>query len=164
VGEDGTQAAPPELAARELSELVERFRVCWELWPLRYPRDGEMIQVGFELDLVGTVTGDRGTLLPGDDRGFEVFEALSRIARWAISEVPDSVDTDFEVFDGAVHYSNRRKNRPDTTLKIEIKHHVDYASPLQPSEVQCVRTVIERLQSLGVQENQWVPPKEKPEA
>ncbi len=142
----------------ELQELVQRYRVCFELWPLRYARDGQLVQIGFEVDLFGTPPGDRGSLLPGQDRGFDLFEALGHIAHWAASEAPPSVEYEFRVFSDAIHYSERRRNRPDIMLAIEIVHRTNYTGDLDAAQVECVHGLIASLKSVGVQENSWKPP------
>jgi hypothetical protein len=48
---------PADTNIEGLQELVHRYRVCFELWPLRYPRDGQLVQIGFEVDLLGTPPG-----------------------------------------------------------------------------------------------------------
>ncbi len=144
----------------ELAADVQHFRVCWELWPLKYPNEaGDVVQVGYELDLCGTPPGDRGSLLPGEDRGFDLFQTLGRIARYAIGEVPPSVSYEIEVFDGAVHYAKRRNDRPDVTLKLEITHRDRYTAPLDRAESEFVKSITLALESLGVQQNSWHPPK-----
>ena len=142
----------------ELAELVHHYRVCWEMWPLRLPRDGQLVQVGFELDLLGTPPGDRGSLLPGQERGLELFQALGRIAHWAAAKAPPSVEYEFRLFSSAIHYSERRRNRPDITLAIEIVHRADYGAALDADQVECVRGLIDSLTSLGVQQTSWKEP------
>lgn len=146
----------------ELAELVRHYRVCFELWPLRFRRDDQLVQIGFELDLLGTPPGDRGSLLPGEDRGFQLFEALGRIAHWAASDAPPSVEYEFRVFSEAIHYSERRRSRPDVMLAIEIVHRTNYTGDVDAAQVECVHRLIASLKTLGVQENSWRPPGAQP--
>jgi hypothetical protein len=106
--------------------------------------------------------GDRGSLLPGQDRGFDLFEALGLIAHWAASEAPPSVEYEFRVFSDAIHYSERRRNRPDIMLAIEIVHRTNYTGDLDAAQVECVHNLIASLKTLGVQENSWKQPPAKP--
>ena len=63
-----------------LRELVERYRVCWEVWPESAMVDGRVRQIGFELELSGTHPQEVKNPSPGCHYCKQVFGALLRIA------------------------------------------------------------------------------------
>jgi hypothetical protein len=62
-----------------IEQVVERYQVCWEVYPHEEMWNGTRIQTGFDVELYGThcCNGQRPT--PGCEHCLEVYDALQAI-------------------------------------------------------------------------------------
>jgi hypothetical protein len=68
----------------ELAELVQRYQVCWEVWPEYFSVGHTMTHVGFELELSGS---DKGiTFDPTCPECSQIRGALESIAGWILDQ------------------------------------------------------------------------------
>ena len=144
-----------------LKELVERFHVCWEAWPEYAIVGHEKRQIGFALELSGTHAPGVEHPSPGCRHCQEVFGALRVIAVHILPR--EKRDSSYEIgpYDQAIHYSHSRRNRPDVTLSIQIRHRSGFERPVDACEVRCLTEMKQRLVELGAPEGQWTSKKEK---
>ncbi|MGA9041413.1 MAG: hypothetical protein WB421_12825 [Terriglobales bacterium] len=136
-----------------LAELVQRYQICWEVWPEFTLTKQDRQQVGFELELFGSGkrTGEFDATCP---KSAEIHAALEAIARW-ILESDERVS--FEVNDDrqCLSYSPARGNRPDVTMSVKILHRTDLDRPVDEGERDCLRKTEARLRQLGACEHHW---------
>ena len=79
------QASCPDEECKRIQELVRRHKVCWEVWPeYHIDREGKRIQIGFELNLIGTHDHPEQIIEPGCPECMKIYEDLNRIAHWII--------------------------------------------------------------------------------
>jgi hypothetical protein len=138
------------------ADLVQRHKVCWEVWPLlSYDDAGIRKQVGFELDLFGVHVGEAPAPSASADQNLEVFAALQRIAEAVLPRAPTDVDCSIAVYDAAIHSSRRRHFREDVQLQITLFHKNDCDREMDDGEVESLRTIEEALRALGARKDAW---------
>ncbi len=147
---------PCALTIDEMRQLVERYRVCWEVWPESICADGKRRQTGFQLELYGTHDAMTEHPLPGCPACQRLYAALRTIAEWILPEEKRPSTYEIGAFDQSLRYSPARHNRPDVTLRIRILHREGFESPVDSCEVRCLTEMQERLRELGAQERQWI--------
>lgn len=145
--------------AEPIAGLVERFRVCWEVWPEYRFVGSEKRQIGFSLELYGTHEPQVAHPTPGCEHCLRVFTALQTIAAFILPREIRPSTYSIEIYDGALHYSHRRRDRPDVELPIKILHRHEFELPVDPCEIQCLNEMKQRLLELGACQGVWAPPK-----
>jgi hypothetical protein len=136
----------------KLKELVKQHKVCWEVWPeYHIAGKGQKIQIGFELDLIGTHHEPQKPPTPGCVECIKVYEDLKVIAAWIIPEEGRDSRYEVGVFDSSIHYSPKRKFRGEVLLPIKILHRKGFHLPTDDCEVKCLAEMEEKLGLLGAQ-------------
>lgn len=154
LGQSQTIPSGDEFA--KLNELVMQHKVCWEVWPeYHMDQDGKKVQIGFELDLVGTHYHPEHAPLPGCAECVKVYDDLKQVAQWIIPKEERHSRYKIGIFDSSIHYSSRRKSRKDITLTIQILHREGFDRPVDACEVECLKEMEEKLKQLGAQKEQW---------
>ncbi len=136
-----------------LAELVQRYRVCWEVWPEYSLTRRKSRQIGFELELLGSgkSAGEFDARCP---KHAEIHSALDAIARW-ILESDERVSFEINQSGQSLCYSPSRGNRPDVVLSIKILHRTDFENPVDESELSYLKKTEAHLRQLGACEHQW---------
>ena len=143
----------------DLKRLVQQHKVCWEVWPEEMiSREGHRMQIGFELDLLGTHDHPVDPPMPGCEQCAEVYLDLRRIAEWILPK--DEPESDYEIgaFDVSVHFPPEREFREEITLPIRIIHRKGFDRPVDASEVRCLGEMERKLVALGASKGKWHPP------
>lgn len=150
---------PDDLGTDEvprLRSLVEKHRVCWEIWPEAHrPKGGGRVIVAYDVELYGTHDHPADPPSPGCAECRIVHDALVRIARWALPKDHRPTKYDLDAFDSALHYSPRRRSRADVSLTIRLHHRHDFQSPVDECQRRCVKDIEAALAVLGVQRGDW---------
>ena len=138
-----------------LLELVRRYHVCWETWPELLLADNRQRQVGFELELSGTLNAGQHPIWPEESECQRIFEALNAVAEFILP--PEGRPSMYEItpYEHALHYSAARGYRPDVTLSVKILHRHGFDQPVDDCEVRCLGEMKERLKQLGACERKW---------
>ena len=141
------------MANNGLGKLVQRYQVCWEVWP-EYSAVGQaMRQVGFEIELMGS---DKSVEFnPTCPESFQIRSALEEIASWILEENDENLRLEFSHHEQSLSYSAARGNRPDVTLAIRILHRTGFTDPVDQCEIHYLEKVKIRLRQLGVCESRW---------
>ena len=151
---NGTERSPDDL-----KRLVERHQVCWEVWPEEtLNREGHRVQIGFELDLLGTHDHPVDPPTPGCDQCVEVYRDLRRIAQWILPGERRESDYEIGAFDSAIRFPPEREFREEITLPIRIIHREGFDRPVDACEVQCLQEMEKRLRDLGASKGKWHKP------
>lgn len=140
-------AAPEPI---DTKQLVQRFQVCWDVWPEYTFINHEKRQIGFELDLAGTHEDGEKHPEPGCEKCLEIYQSLIRIAEDALPERSENVTYQFEPYDQAIQYSPRRGNRPEVILRVRIIHRNAFERPLDAAQVQFMEDLQKRLKALDI--------------
>ena len=135
----------------DISDLVRRFHVCWDVWPEYAFIKHEKRQIGFELDLSGTYEGGEPHPEPGCEQCMEIYRALVRIAEDVLPGGNADILPQFESYDQGIHYSPRRGNRPEVVLRVRITHRkAAFEDPVDKAQVQYLDELQQRLEERGV--------------
>jgi hypothetical protein len=145
-----------EPAAARLRDLVQRFRVCWSVWPEECFVNGTKRKIGFALELCGT--HEPGTLhvSPGCEHCRPVQAALKEIANWILPREERPSMYDIDINSQALEYSPAHGNRADISLTIRITHRGIIERPVDECEVRCLQEMEQSLKDLGACKGRWV--------
>lgn len=153
-------AVAPPLEANDLSkikDLVQRFQVCWEVYPEQVLTRDEIRKVGFALELYGTHAPGTEHVMPGCEHCRPVQEALGEIAHWILPREERPSMYEVTVDTQALSYSRERGNRPDVQVTIRILHRGDLEKPIDECEVRCLTDMQQALRNIGACKSVWRP-------
>ncbi|MGB7291730.1 MAG: hypothetical protein WBD99_06140 [Thermodesulfobacteriota bacterium] len=139
-----------------LKKLVIQHKVCREVWPeYLIDKNGNRVQIGFELDLTGIHYHPVHHPTPGCDECVKVYNDLKKIAQWIVPTEERESKYDIGIFDRSIHSAPIRKLRDEVTLTLKIVHRTGFDRPVDACEVECLKEMEEKLKELGVKKGQW---------
>lgn len=144
-----------EETIKELKDLIHRHKVCYEVWPENLAVSGQLVKVGFDLELEGTHEHPGNGVLPGCPHCEEVYKDLERIAEWIMPTEERPTTYEIQPFDRAIHYAPKRKLRSEVSLNIKIIHRHGFDQPVDDCEQMCLKEMRRKLAELGVKEGDW---------
>lgn len=148
--------APTSERLERLKDFVRQHRVCWEVLPEQLVVEGgQILQVGFNLNLCGAHAHDSDRPRPGCEQCVVIYRHLREIAEWIVPKDERPSRYEIEIFDSAVRYDPVRDNRPDVTVTIKILHRSQVDAPVDQCEVFCLHEMEEKLSQIGVQYQRW---------
>ena len=118
-----------------LADLVNRYQVCWEVWPEHLMVGGKDRQVGFELELSGTHEPETSHIGPGCPACRRIYGALRCVADWILPKDERTSRYEIGPYDQAIRYSAVRGNRPDVTISVKIVHRTGFDEPVDACEM-----------------------------
>ncbi|HUX10362.1 MAG TPA: hypothetical protein VMW51_06935 [Terriglobia bacterium] len=133
-----------------IGELINRFQVCWDVWPEYTFINHEKRQIGFELDLAGTHEDGSEHAAPGCEKCREIYRALVQIAEDVLPTGNKDTTHQFEPYDQGIHYSPRRGNRPEVILRIRIIHRKAFDSPVDEPQFRYLKELQQHLEERGI--------------
>jgi hypothetical protein len=148
-----------------LTALVERYQVCWEVYPLEIlakekstteiPVKEGIRKIGFDLELYGTPECGTEHVMPGCEHCRRVEIALEEIADWIMQRESPSC-THIVSPDGAeLSYAPVRANRPDVTVRVFMAHRHQWDQPTDECEERCLKEIEQALAELGACKGGW---------
>lgn len=152
---------PTPITPEYVKSLIEKHRVCYEVWR-EYAMVGEKrIQIGYDLQLCGVNKHDGDNHggqppVPGCAHCRRTFNDLRLIAEWIVPK--DERKTIFKIqpFDRSLHVAPRqRRSRNEVVLTIELLHRHDINSPADDCEDKCLKEMKTKLAELEVLEGRW---------
>jgi len=131
--------------------LVERHRVTFHVYPEQHVQAGELVQIGYALELEGRHAVPRHPPEPGCDECAIVFSALGRVARWAApQEAREERSTDFVIEPFRPHLTYDPSDlHAKVVLVAKIVHRFDYSAQIDDCERRCCAEVEARLTAIG---------------
>ncbi|MGE0883410.1 MAG: hypothetical protein AB7P14_07705 [Blastocatellales bacterium] len=144
-----------EESINQLKDLIQRHKVCYEVWPENLVVNGQLVKVGFDLELEGTHEHPGSEVLPGCLHCQEVYQDLQRIAAWIMPTEERPTTYEIQPFDRAIHYAPKRKMRSEVSLNIKIIHRHGFDQPVDDCEQMCLKEMRRKLAELGVKEGAW---------
>ena len=136
----------PEQA--ELARLVQRFRVCWDVWPEYGLVGSERRQIGFSLELHGTAETPARCPKPGSTCTEQVSAALGQIAGHIVPE-DEPLVTCRCISNQALHFTRGPRHRPEVILTIQTHHRQRVDDPVDEHQRRCLKHMELRLKALG---------------
>lgn len=143
-----------EETINQLKDLIRRHKVCYEVWPENLVSNGQVVKVGFALEIEGTHEHPDSKVAPGCPHCQEVFNGLQRIAEWIMPAEGRPTTYEVQPFDRAIRYSPKRKRRPEISLTIKIIHRQGFDQPVDECEQMCLKEMRQKLAELGVLEGE----------
>lgn len=143
-------------------DLIQRYKICWEVWPEWIVQNAHLEKTGFDLELLGTHAEGTEHISPGCDACVEVYQALRKVAGFILPN-NKGLPTRYEIepFEPALRYAPIRKNRPDVLLEMKIIH-CDGLGPIDECEERCLQFMQSRLDALGAYRGRWAPDSDYP--
>jgi hypothetical protein len=142
--------ADEETSLAELRDLVQRHRVCWDVFHEHAETPHGPVLIGFQIDLSGAADPKEG------EEAEAVYNQLQTIAAWLTAAQGDAQHRCFiEAFDGSVHYSPRRKFRTEVVLAIDLVHGHPWETPIDSGLSVLLREMEERLTLIGAHREHW---------
>ena len=139
----------------EMEHLVQRFRVCWEVNREQAVVDGNLRDIGFDLDLYGTHEPGTDHVTPGCEHCHRVQSALRQIAEWILPREERPSTYEISVENQSLIYSPRRRNRPEVRVTIRILHRSGFEQPIDDCELRCLADMKQALIDIGACKSAW---------
>lgn len=140
----------------DLKALVERHQICYESYPIWHvPLEGGKVEIGYELDLIGTHDHPQHPPSPGCDECRPVQRALLTIANAILPPNDRASRYTLEPYEVAIHFSPRRKMRKDLLVAIDITHRDRFDRPVDECEMRCLSEMKEKLKQFGARPEHW---------
>jgi hypothetical protein len=138
-----------------LRELVQRFRVCFEVSPALAVLGEELRPIGFTIELAATHDHPRHEPYAGCDECVPVARALNEVLDFIVPR--DFRPSYFEVHRSRTshQFSPERDNRADLTASVEIVHRDGATRPVDDCELRCRDEIVATLKDLGACERVW---------
>jgi len=137
-----------------LAGFVDRYQVCWEVWPEYLMVGGKERQVGFELELTGTPEPGSDHVGPGCP-ACRRYAALRAIADWILLKEERPSRYEVGPYEQALRYLTARDSRPDVTFSVKVLHRRGFDQPVDQCEIRCLEEMKQRLKQLEACERQW---------
>lgn len=137
----------------EVRALVERYRVCWEMFPEWSRVANERRQTGAVIELYGTHEDTSERPSAGCRRCIPVLQALLSIADFIADEMNGTLAA-IRAHSG-IEYATERGGRPDIVVSLTLRSPDVQATPEIETAFDALRN---RLSSLGASERAWRDP------
>lgn len=141
---------------QELSDTVKKRKICYDSEPYYRTKKGELIQIGYQLNLYGTFPEDHHKATPDDPEFSKVLRDVRRVAE-ALSNTCDPLHMcEATISDSnTVTYAHERKMRPDVTVHIPIFDQQNYGHPVDDKIRNTLEMAGRILETAGVQKIRW---------
>jgi len=147
--------ADSQPSIERLQDLIQKHRVCYEVWPAYLMVEGKRVQVGFELELCGTHEHEGDQFEPGCPQCHQTFDDLQQIAEWVKPKKARASRYEIQPFDRALRETPKRGFRPEVVLSMKILHRHGFDQPVDECEEFCLKEMQTKLRELGVPEGSW---------
>jgi hypothetical protein len=138
-----------------IKALVQRFRVCWEVYPAEILAKNAIRKIGFDLELYGTPECGTEHVDPGCQHCLRVESAVREIANWILPRVNPTCRFDVDSDGESLSYAPARANRPDVVVHINIFHRHEWDQPIDDCEACCLKDIEQVLTELGACKRRW---------
>lgn len=141
----------------ELREVVARRRMCYDVEPYyRHDHKGGLLQIGFELSLYGTFSGEDADAGPDAGGYAAALHDVLRVARALTNSCGPLHMCGAAVTDGGmVTYAPERGMRPDVTVHIPVYDHQNFGHPVDEAVQQTLAIAVKLLEGAGLRKDRW---------
>lgn len=135
----------------ELRALVARHEMAFHVAPVRRvnAKTGELVAVGFEIELLGVHDAPSRPPEPGCDECVGVYEDMRRIARSVVPNADRPSEVELRAFEPKLVYERRHHGRPAVVLTMELLHRRGYEEPVDACEERCKDEIVAALRAIG---------------
>ena len=140
----------------ELLNTIKKRKVCYDFEPYYRTGKGQLIQIGFQLNIYGTFPEGHMNATPDDPEFSNVLSDVRRVAE-ALSNTCDPLHMcEATVIDSnAVTYARERKMRPDVTVHVPVFDQQNYGHPVDEKIRDTLEMAGKILEGAGVQKSRW---------
>jgi hypothetical protein len=141
---------------QELLDAVQKRKICYDSEPYYRTKKGELIQIGYQLNIYGTFPEGHMSATPDDPEFGKVLYDVRRVAE-ALSNTCDPLHMcDATIIDSnTVTYAHERKMRPDVTVHIPVFDQQNYGHPVDDKIRDTLEMAGRILEEAGVQKIRW---------
>jgi len=141
---------------QELLDTIKKRRVCYDSEPYYRTNKGQLIQIGFQLNIYGTFPEGHMDATPDDPEFSNVLRDVRRVAE-ALSNTCDPLHMcEATIIDSnTVTYAHERKMRPDVTVHIPVFDQENYGHPVDDKVRNTLEMAGKMLESAGVKKIRW---------
>ena len=141
---------------QELRDIVKKRKICYDSEPYYRTTKGQLIQIGFQLNIYGTFPEGHMNATPDDPEFSNVLSDVRRVAE-ALSNTCDPLHMcEATVIDSnTVTYAHERKMRPDVTVHVPIFDQQNYGHPVDDKIQNTLKMAGSLLEGAGVQKERW---------
>lgn len=142
---------------QELRDLVLKRRICYDSEPYYITsKKGPLIQIGFQLNLYGTLDSGLNNVSPDSPEYDEVESDLRRVAEVLSNSCGPLHMCKTTIFDSnTIAYSADRKMRPDVTVHVPIFNQKKFGQPVDDQVRDTLQMSAKLLEAVGVQKIRW---------
>jgi len=141
---------------QELLDAVKKRKICYDSEPYYRTKKGELIQIGYQLNIYGTFPEGHMSATPDDPEFSKVLYDVRRVAE-ALSNTCDPLHMcEATIIDSnTVTYARERKMRPDVTVHIPVFDQQNYGHPVDDKIRKTLEMAGRILEEAGVQKIRW---------
>jgi len=141
---------------QELFDVVMKRKICYDSEPYYRTGKGQLIQIGFQLNIYGTFPAGHMNATPDDPEFGNVLSDVRRVAE-ALSNTCDPLHMcEATIIDSStVTYAHERKMRPDVTVHVPIFDQQNYGHPVDDKIRDTLEMAGKMLEGAGVQKDRW---------
>jgi hypothetical protein len=141
---------------QELRETITKRKICYDFEPYYRTSKGQLIHIGFQLNIYGTFPDDHMNATPDDPEFSNVLRDVRRVAE-ALSNTCDPLHMcDATIVDSnTVTYAHQRKMRPDVTVHVPVFDQQNYGHPVDDKIRNTLEMAGKILEEAGVQKERW---------
>ena len=140
----------------ELLNTIKKRKVCYDFEPYYRTGKGQLIQIGFQLNIYGTFPEGHMNATPDDPEFSNILSDVRRVAE-ALSNTCDPLHMcEATIIDSnTVTYAHERKMRPDVTVHIPVFDQENYGHPVDEKVRNTLEMAGKMLESAGVKKIRW---------
>jgi hypothetical protein len=141
---------------QELYDTVINRKMCYDSEPYYRTKKGELLQIGFQLNLYGTFPEGHKNAAPNDPEFGRVLADVRKVAE-ALSNTCDPLHMcEATILDSStVTYAHERKMRPDVTVHIPVFDQENYGHPVDEKTRKTLELAGKILEGAGVRKIRW---------
>ena len=141
---------------QELYETVKKRKICYDFEPYYRTGKGQLVQIGFQLNIYGTFPDGHMNSTPDDPEFGNVLSDVRRVAE-ALSNTCDPLHMcEATIIDANnVTYAHERKMRPEVTVHVPIFDQQNYGHPVDDKIRDTLEMAGKMLEGAGVQKDRW---------
>lgn len=137
-----------ELSA--LREAARRFHVAFVTRPKQAVADGQLVTVGYDVDLTATHDHPHGLVSPGCVECEPVLATLDALAKHALPKGKHEALYEITVRRGALVFGRTHGGVAEVSATISVTHRTGVGARPGPCEDECLAAIVEGLEKLGV--------------
>lgn len=141
----------------ELRRVVAGRRMCYDVEPYYRPdHKGGLIQIGFQISLYGTFSGEDADAGPDAGGYAATLRDVRRVAEALTNTCGPLHMCGASVLDaGMVTYSPERGMRPDVTVHVPVFDHQQFGHPVDDTVRQTLAISLKLLEGAGLRQGRW---------